>query len=368
MPNDGTIVREQLGAELTTQSEVAAQAVAAAARADIESRFILAKKFPRDLDLVRAALLKECHRPGFAASAIYRKPIGNVKNQRTGKWEQGFVEGLSVRFAEAALRHLRNIYVSVVAIFDDSEKTIQRITVMDLESVSTIAVDITVAKVVERSRLREDQEAVARRRNAAGKEVFVVAASDDQIMNKVNAGVSKVLRNGVLRLLPGDIADECEALCRRTMADKDAKDPDEAKRAIFDAFSGIGVGVEKLKTYLGHDGAALQPAELAQLRAIYSAIRDGETTWESVVGTAEAAESSIAADAQAAGMKAKVSEVVNRYQQNRGKPKPADTPPADAKPAADPPPTEPAEELTEAQKLAREAAEFEQAEAEKNGQ
>lgn len=353
---DSEIVRQQMGEEVTPLNELAAQAVAAAARADIESRFILARKFPRDLDLVRQALLKECQRKGFAESAIYRKPIGKVRNLRTGKWEDGFVEGLSVRFAEAAIRCMRNIYVSVVAIYDDPARTIQRITVMDLESVTTIAVDITVAKQVERSKLKEDQEALEVRRNSYGKQVFVVAASDDQVMNKVNANVSKTLRNGMLRILPGDIADECEALCRQTMADKDAKDPDAAKRAIFDAFAGIGIGVEKIKSFLGHSAETLQPKELAHLRGIFAAVRDGETTWEAVVG--EPAPDA-PQDGQKPGTTSKLDELVSKRRAGTDK---AATAPASPAPAAVPPPDS-GPPLTEAEQIAKEAREFDAAEA-----
>ena len=56
---------------------------------------------------VREKLLKECHRPSFADVARYRKPIGKG------------VEGLSIRFAEAALRLMKNITIQQTVVSED---------------------------------------------------------------------------------------------------------------------------------------------------------------------------------------------------------------------------------------------------------
>lgn len=45
----------------------------------------------------------------------------------------------------------------------------------------------------------------------------------------------------------------------------------------------MGVRPSSIMDFLGHDLTAIQPAELAELRAVFSAIRDGEATWVSVM-------------------------------------------------------------------------------------
>ncbi len=270
------------GEEMQVQHETAAIAIAAAAKASIEARYILAMKRPRDWDTVRTKLLKECERPGFAEAAIYKKPVGSKKNEETGEWEKQFIEGLSVRFAEAAIRNVSNFYSSATSIYDDLDKAIVRVTVMDLESNATIEMDVHVTKSVERRSLKKGQRPIAQRVNSYGDAVFIVAATDDEVLNKTNALISKALRNGVLRLLPGDIQDECEEKCRATQRNRDAQDPAAAKKRLFDGFAALGIMPDQLKDYLGHVGE-LQPAELADLRGIYSAIRDGETTWAAIV-------------------------------------------------------------------------------------
>lgn len=287
--SSGAVVRSDFsGEQIQRQVETASTAVAAAEKTAIEARHILAKRFPRDWENVRVKLLAECKRPGFADAAIYRKPVGRKFDEATNQWVEKFVEGLSVRFAEAALRHMGNVYTSFKSIYDDDDKSIVRTTVMDLESNFTSEGDVTVRKTVERSKLKKGQVPLSRRVNSYGEPVFLVPATDDELLNKVNALNSKALRNGAMRILPGDIQDECEALCRKVQADRDAKDPDAARKALFQAFADQGIMPAALKAYLGATGDTLQPAQLAELRAIYAAIRDGETTWNEVVAAKEA--------------------------------------------------------------------------------
>ena len=83
---------------------------------------------------------------------------------------------------------------------------------------------------------------------------------------------------------PGDIVEEAIQLAYNIQAKADAADPELAKKQLFDAFSKQGVTVTMLKEHLGHDGTALNPKEMADLRSIFNAIKDGETTWREVVG------------------------------------------------------------------------------------
>jgi hypothetical protein len=281
MSNGNSIVKtDQLtaapGAVMQT-SETASTAVAAQAAAMIQARYVIALKNPRDLDTVRERLLKECKRPGFARVARYKKPIG-----------QGIV-GPSIRFAEAAIRCMGNVVVETVTLFDDREKRIIQVNVTDLEANVPYTSSVTIDKTVERRKTQDGDEVLGQRKNAQGITVFIVAATEDQLLNKQNALISKAIRTNGLRLVPGDIVEECMWQVVETQENADAKDPDGAKLQIFDAFGNMGVTVAQLKKYLGHDGATLNPKELADLRAVYSAIKDGETTWKEVMTAKEPA-------------------------------------------------------------------------------
>ena len=93
------------------QAELAAVAVAAAAKAEIESSYVLAIKNPRNEDDSRTRILNVCRNLKFAEGAKYSKPQGSKKNDRTGQWEKNYVVGPSIRFAEEAIRLWKNIKV-----------------------------------------------------------------------------------------------------------------------------------------------------------------------------------------------------------------------------------------------------------------
>lgn len=251
--------------------ETASTATAAKMKAIVQARYEVAFFRPRDMDSVREKMLKECRRPSFAEVARYNKPIGKG------------VVGPSIRFAEMAVRCMSNIVVETTTVYDDREKRIVNVSVTDLEGNVPYAQDVTITKAVERRKVKDGDVVLRQRTNSYGDTVYLLEATDDEILNQQNALISKAIRTLGLRLIPGDIVDECMDLVVDTQQKKDATDPDASKRKLFDSFAAVGVSVEEIKKYLGHAGEKLNPKELAGLRGIFSAIREGETTWREVM-------------------------------------------------------------------------------------
>jgi len=273
-PDRSLPVRQEFGAsqELAIV-ETASSAVAAQAKAMVESRYIMAMRSPRNWDQVRQDMVRECRRPAFAnnKSAFYRKPIG-----------QG-IEGLGIRFVEVALRCMRNVLVETSMIFKDNNKEVHRVSVTDLESNITYPLDVRVSKTVERSKPMDDGSFIAMRMNSYNKPVYTVPANDDDLLNKRGALISKAMRTLGLRIIPGDLQDECEEIIKAVRLDDAANDPDAARKKIVDAFGEIGVKAADLVKFLSHSIDQCSPAELVDLRGIYGAIKDGEATWKSVM-------------------------------------------------------------------------------------
>src|SRR5687768_16107406 len=113
--------------------ETATTAQAAYAETNVKARFQLALARPRDIDEVRARVLKDCKRPGFSRTARYRRKVG-----------RDFIEGPSVRFVEAALRAYGNVLPEAIVQYEDHEKRIVKITITDLESNVTYGKDIVI--------------------------------------------------------------------------------------------------------------------------------------------------------------------------------------------------------------------------------
>ncbi len=258
--------------ELAVTSETASTVLAAQAKALVEARMTVALKFPRNEDDVRQKLLKECKRPSFASVAIYSKPVGGKQ-----------IQGPSIRFAETAVRCMKNLDVQTPTIYDDESKRILRVTVIDMESNTAYSQDLMIEKTVERKQLKKGQTAISSRLNSYGETVHLIQANEDELLTKQAALVSKAIRTLGLRLVPGDLIDEALSMIRQTMQNEDAQDPDAAKRRLFDAFADLGVNAKQLITYLGHEAQKLSPKELENLRGIYTALKNAETTWAEIM-------------------------------------------------------------------------------------
>lgn len=254
-----------------SQHELATAAVAAQAKAMVEARYIVALQRPRDIDAARVKLLAACKRPRFAEAARYVKPVGRG------------IEGPSIRLAEEAARCMTNIDVQIPTIYDDERRRIVRVSATDLEANITYDKDVTIEKTVERNSVKEGQQLVGQRMGSRGQAVYIVLASDDEILNKENALTSKALRACLLRLVPGDILEEAMDQVYATLRDRNAQDPGAERKRIVDGFAALHIMPDRLKEYLGHDLDVTTPAELLDLRGIYTALKDGEATWAEVM-------------------------------------------------------------------------------------
>jgi hypothetical protein len=256
-------------------------AAEAAAQAMVQARFQMALYRPRNVLQARAKILDACRRPGFAESAMYRKPVGKKDGV------QQYVEGPSIRFAEEAIRCLGNIDIRIQIVHEDEEKRILCVTVMDLENNVSWPTEIPISKRVERSYVKEGQTVHSKRLNSYNKPVYTVDGTEDEIVTKQQAAVSKTLRTAALRVVPGDILEEAMVMIRETLSKKDAHDPKAATKRVLDAFQSQGISPAELEKFLGHSLEIITPTEIQDLRGTYQSIKDGDSTWADVLASAE---------------------------------------------------------------------------------
>ncbi|MDR9096282.1 hypothetical protein FEP46_06054 [Burkholderia multivorans] len=119
--------------------------------------------------------------------------------------------------------------------------------------------------------------------NSYNKPTYTVPANDDDLLNKRAAQISKAIRTLGLRIIPGDLQDEAEEIIKMVRHDENAKDPDRARKKMVDAFGSLGVKASDLVEYLGHPLDTCSPQEMADMFALYGAIKDGEATWKQVM-------------------------------------------------------------------------------------
>ena len=281
----GTTEVEGFGTrEIERSSETASSAVAARARAEVEARFVVADRRPRDIERFRVRLLKECKRTGFAELAEYERPVGKEKNRVTGAWEQKIARGPTIRLIETAIQHYGNAVAEAPVVFEGDEFRIVRAQMCDLETNTTWTQDVVIPKRVEKrgfgGKPPEGREIVGQRINSGGDTTYLVSATDDEVNVKQSALISKAQRKNAERLLPSDIIHEALAECRKTLAAADGQDPDAAKRKVIDAFATVNVDPASLAEYCGKPLDRMQPGDVTELRRVFTSIREGESTWE----------------------------------------------------------------------------------------
>lgn len=267
--------------------ETASTAVAARSRAEVEARYAVALKFPRSWMDVRNRMLANCARHRFAETSRYAKPVGSGK-----------VMGWSVRFAEAMAREMGNLYIGTTVVWDDDEKRIIQVMVTDLESNTTYPMEITIVKTIER-KSSAGYEVVSSRTNKQNQTIYIVKATDDDLLNKQNSQISKALRNSVLRLAPGDLLDECFDAIQESLSKADKSDPKGQIKKLSAAFYEIGVSAKMIAEFLGMPTLEnVAPEQLAVLRTIYTGLKEGETSWDDVMAQKEGVSPTTAAKGQ----------------------------------------------------------------------
>ncbi len=270
------------GHTVKRSAELAAAAAGEEVKALVQARWVMALQRPRDVDLARKRILGDCARPRFADSAVYAKKVGKKKDEKTGQWVDNFVEGLSIRFAESALRNWGNFMTLAQVTYDDPETQKVRVMVLDLETNAGFDEEVVLSKTVERKNNR-DREVVGERTNSSGEKVFIVKATEDELANKKAASVSKMIRNCGLRLLPDDIKTEARETCEATLAEETKRDLPGKRQRMIATFEKLGISAAQLNAYLGHAPTDASADEMRALATVRNALEEGETTWAAIM-------------------------------------------------------------------------------------
>jgi len=278
LPATGTTRREEFGGlEHRRSAETAVSAAAAQAQAQVQAMYIMALQRPRDWMAVREKLLNECERRGLAEVARYTLPW--MIDQKTRKP----VTGPSIRLAEAALRSMTNIHVKTMITYDDEQRRIGEVLVIDLETNTPLAAGFSIEKSREVKKLKGGEVVLGERVNSNGETTYRIIADEAQVNQKQESIVSRHLRNLILRILPGDLLDEALAQCDETLEREDEQDPAGTAKKIADGFHSLGISATQLRDYLGHAVDQVTPDEARDLRGVYSALKDQQTTWTEVM-------------------------------------------------------------------------------------
>ncbi len=237
-----------------------AHAYAAREEAEMKAAIVLAKRFPRDESTAYTRVMHACDRPTFAESANYCFPRGGQT-----------VTGPSVDLARELARIWGNIRYGMRIVSEDDERVHIKGYAFDLESNTYVEAEDKFAKVVPR-------------RNRATGQTEYLKADERDLRELVNKRGAICVRNAILQLLPSDIIQDAMARSRDT-TQKVARgeiqqDREQAIRRLALAYHDIGVTSDMIAGYLKHPMDLITNEEIADLRAIYKSIRDGNSRRE----------------------------------------------------------------------------------------
>jgi hypothetical protein len=262
----------------------------AAEVARIQSKFMVAARFPRVMADVQKMVLDECRRADFALVARYRRPQGVKRDENgnvlkeNGKPIPNYIEGPSVRLIEAFLQRMRNIERSSISIYEDDRKRVIRYTVTDYEFNTSESREVTIDKIVERRSLKQHQHAIAERLNTWGDTVYLLPATADDVRHMESRMVAFARRDLGRLFVPKDLLDEAERECVKTLL-RDAKgDPAAARNRMIANYRELGVLPEQLVEWFG--GRALEllsDDDVLTLRIAGATIKEGEAKWAEIV-------------------------------------------------------------------------------------
>lgn len=213
--------------------------------AEAQGKLVIAKRFPRDPFRAFNQAMEACRRPTFADEALYKYSRGD-----------GPISGPSIRLAEELARCWQNIEYGLRELSNKNGVSEMEAYAWDLETNTYSSQKFTVRHW--------------RDTRGGGYEL-----RDQRDIYELTANLgARRMRARILAILPGDLVDAAVAECYATIAGKNDEPMTVRLQRVVAKFSRLGVSVPMIEAYLKHPLADTVPTELADLQAVYNAIKD----------------------------------------------------------------------------------------------
>ena len=223
--------------------------------ATIQGQIVVAKKFPRDEQMVFKRLEKVCSRETLANTAMYEYSRGGTS-----------IVGPSIRLAEALAKAYGNLKYGIEELENAGGESKVRAFAYDLEA-NTMAERIFTVKHIRDT--RNGSKKLTEQRD-----IYELVA---------NQG-SRRLRACILEAIPADIVDYAVGLCNKTRAAHVRLTP-ETFSALENAFKGFGVNRAMIEGLIQCKLEAISTGKYLRLRDIYASLKDGMGTVEDFFDT-----------------------------------------------------------------------------------
>lgn len=248
---------------------------------EVEGAFIIAQRFKRNEDEAYQSIMRACKRTTFAERAEYKYPRGKKLNEETGKWEDNIISGPSVYLSREMIRVWGNVQVGTEIVRDTDDERHIRSYALDLQTNVRRFAETTFRKLIQRKKKEKDSK-TGKLKDIYPPVTEWVRPDERDLRELHNKHAAIAERNCSLQLLPDDFIYDARMSSRGTLMSEATNDPDAAKKKLILAFGELNIPIGEVEEVIAHSIAACSPAEIVELRQIWSAIRDGNTTWAEV--------------------------------------------------------------------------------------
>lgn len=218
----------------------------ASAMQEVQAAMVIAKKFPRNYIQAQDRILQACTRPKLAETALYSYTKGGTD-----------ITGPSIRLAEVLAQSWGNMQCGIRELSQvDGESTVEAYAV-DLET------NYRQSKVFQVPHIRYYSGGTSKK-----------LTDPREIYENVANNGARRLRACILAVIPGDVIESAVKQCEITIKTNVDVTPDGIK-VLLEAFESVSVTQSMLEKRIQCRMEAIRPAQVVNLRKIYTSIRDG---------------------------------------------------------------------------------------------
>lgn len=218
--------------------------------AEVQAKYVIARKFPRNQLEAYSAIMETCKRPFLAEQAMYAYPRGGT-----------LVTGPSIRLAEAMAQCWGHIDFGIREVSQTNGMSVAEAYAIDLQT------NTHATKIFHVPHVRDTKKGKVKLTDA--RDIYEMVA---------NQGARR-LRACILGVLPGDVVEAAIDRCKKTLESSEVPLTERVRKMVV-LFDELGIKVEHLEKRLGHNLEATIAQELVTLTTIYKSLKDGMSNRE----------------------------------------------------------------------------------------
>lgn len=213
--------------------------------ATVQGQILIAKRFPRDVDLSLQKIERACSRTRLASLAIYQYQRGGTD-----------ITGPSIRLAEAVASAWGNVKYGFDVMESNTLSNKVRAYAYDMES------NVQAERIFSVSNMRFTR---------AGQHQMT---DPRDIYENIANNASRRIRACILEIIPADVIEYAMECCDKTIR-QNIKITPESLDKLCAAFAEYGVTKIQIEAKIQRNLSSIGTAQYIQLRNIYTSLKDG---------------------------------------------------------------------------------------------